>query len=379
MAAAAALAAMALLSCAPKDAAGGAGGKAASETLRIGAAFAVAGKGGIGDSAYEGLRLLAEERSGAIAGGSLEAEFGPAFRIECLWSRLGSEDYEQVLRYLAGKSQALVLCSGGDFLQAAMKVASAYPQTAFVVLDAPYREGARDAPPNLTTASFACDEGAFLAGAFAARTAALKGGFRIGFVGGMDRPDLRACLASYRAGAAYALPSFRASSSVMGRFCGRAESGFSDPAGAKSIAASMFASGASIVFHLAGDSGRGVFEAALDSGALAIGSDYDQGAFYRSSRSARDREIAAAIALSMVKRGDVAARLFVREYLASGALPGGDRRLGVAQGCVDIVMGAGTAKGLADEMAAIRAELASGRMALPAGEAAVSEPPRPKK
>ncbi len=376
----------ALLSCAPKEGGGGEGAagprpaaKAPADAITIGAAFAPGGSGGIGDSAYRGLRQLAEEREGAIRGGDLEAAFGPAFMIECLWSRIGSEDYEQLLRYLAGKGKGLILCAEGGYLSAAARVASDYPETAFVVLDAPGREGAGGGMPNLTTASFACEEGAFLAGAFAARSAALKGGFRIGFVGGMESPELRACLESYRAGAAYTGSAFRSSSSVLGRFCGRAESGFSDPAAAKSIAASMYASGASIVFHLAGESGRGVFEAAADALSLAIGSDYDQGAYYRSSRSARDRALSSAIAGSMVKRGDLAARLFVREYLASGALPGGDRRLGVAQGCVDIVAGPLAAKGLSDELSAIRADLASGRIALPAAAGAVSKPIRPKK
>ena len=52
--------------------------------------------------------------------------------------------------------------------------------------------------------------------------------------------------------------------------------GFNAPDRAKEIAASMYDSGADVIFHAAGGSGLGMFQAAQDAGAWGIGVDSDQ-------------------------------------------------------------------------------------------------------
>ena len=52
--------------------------------------------------------------------------------------------------------------------------------------------------------------------------------------------------------------------------------GFGDPAKGKTAAAGMFDAGADVVYHAAGGSGGGVFEAAKAAGGMAIGVDSDQ-------------------------------------------------------------------------------------------------------
>ncbi len=305
---------------------------------RIAAAFELPASGGIGDSVYAGLERLAEERNGEIIKTERNAPSGAAIVIQCIWSKLGGEDYEQILRQLAGSSSELVICAGAAYLAAAERAAAAFPGTRFVVIDAPASTETETAsrPDNVTTLSFALDEGAFLAGVYAASAFSNKPPVRLGFIGGMDRPDIRTCLEAFRAGAAYASPAFRASGSVIAKFCGRTEAGFADPISAKARASSLYASGVDIIFHMAGASRSGVFEAAVESGNFAIDSEFDQSVFYSLSSSLHHNQFRSHVLGTVVKRGDIAVHLLVREYLAAG-LHGRHRELGVAQGCVDFV------------------------------------------
>jgi basic membrane protein A and related proteins len=387
-------AACALIAACAGCAAKGAEARPSAPSARlIGAAFEAADSVGAG-SAYAGLRKLAEERGGRLIGGDLEGSFGGELEIRCVWSRLGGEDYEQIARFLAKEGSELVICAGPGYAAAVSRVAADYPKTFFVVLDAapdPEGEAGRSAPPNVTRISFSARERGYLAGTLAALAAAKAGGrgrsggpaggpgggpartARLGFAAVADAPDSRAALAGFRAGAASANRSLRGAASVATAYYGRPGQGFPEAAAERAAAASLYAKGATIVFHAGVTSGRGVFEAALAYGALAIGSDRDRGASYGSSSSPADRELGERILGSAVKRMDVAARLAAREFLTAGVLAGGSRELGVAQGCVDLVGEEGALAPYASALDAARADLASGRIKVPADEAAAAE------
>jgi len=83
-------------------------------------------------------------------------------------------------------------------------------------------------------------------------------------------------------------------------------SGFGDPAKGKTAAEGMYQNGADIVYQAAGGSGGGVFEAASEAGALAIGVDSDQAL-------TADPAVADVIISSMLKNLNVA----VFEFLSS--------------------------------------------------------------
>ena len=83
-------------------------------------------------------------------------------------------------------------------------------------------------------------------------------------------------------------------------------SGFGDPAKGKTAAQGMFDGGADIVYHAAGGSGGGVFEAAAEAGGLAIGVDSDQ---YNTA----DPSVQDVIMTSMLKNVNVA----VFDYLSA--------------------------------------------------------------
>jgi basic membrane protein A len=84
-------------------------------------------------------------------------------------------------------------------------------------------------------------------------------------------------------------------------------SGFNDPAGGKTAAAGEFDQGADVVYHAAGASGSGVFDAAVEAGKgkWAIGVDSDQ---YLTATAAQKPHILT----SALKRVDVASYDFIK-------------------------------------------------------------------
>ena len=179
-------------------------------------------------------------------------------------------------------------------------IAADYPDTQFAIVDTSVEDLGVD---NLTGLVFAEEQGSFLAGV-AAASKSVTG--RIGFVGGQQSPLISKFEAGYKAGAEAVKPGI----TVDVKYLSPAgdPSGFGDPEGGKVAAQGMYQAGADIVFHAAGGSGEGVFEAAVEAGQRAIGVDSDQ---YLSASP--DQQ--AVIMTSMLKRVDLA----VEEYLSSFA------------------------------------------------------------
>ena len=86
-------------------------------------------------------------------------------------------------------------------------------------------------------------------------------------------------------------------------------SGFQDPGKGNVVASAQVSKGADVLYHAAGASGKGVFEAAKSGGAKAIGVDSDQ---YNQKTLASVNDV---IITSMIKRVDVA----VYDYIAAVA------------------------------------------------------------
>jgi basic membrane protein A len=112
----------------------------------------------------------------------------------------------------------------------------------------------------------------------------------VGFVGGQEIPLIERFEAGYRAGVQHVDAEIGFTSAYAGDW--------NDPATGQEIATGMYDDGADIVYHAAGGTGAGVFEAAQSEGRYAIGVDSDQ------SRSAA--EFSDVIVASMTKRVDTA-------------------------------------------------------------------------
>ena len=188
------------------------------------------------------------------------------------------------------------------------KVARQYPNTQFAIVD----DSSLSADnKNVTSLLFADHQGSYLVGAIAAQASKTE---TIGFVGGVHVPLIEKFQVGYLAGARMVKPRIRGLSDYL--TAPPDFSGFGDPTKGKAAAGRMYASGADVVYHAAGGSGDGVFQAAKAAGALAIGVDSDQ---YMTAPA----DTKASILTSMLKHMDVA----VSEYVQARAAKAPFRRV----------------------------------------------------
>ncbi|MDR0527831.1 MAG: BMP family ABC transporter substrate-binding protein [Spirochaetaceae bacterium] len=172
-----------------------------------------------------------------------------------------------------------------------LQSAEDYPKQKFMNIDC----GAKvTVPPNVYIMESNMGEMGYLAGIVAALKVKELGGGNIGFIGGMDIPDINEFLIGYIDGAQYINPNIRVSYSFVGDFA--------DPGKAKENALVMYA-GIPVIYQAAGGSGLGVFSAAREmtekgSPRFAIGVDSDQALELK----AGDPAAAGLIITSTVKR-----------------------------------------------------------------------------
>ncbi|MFK3738119.1 BMP family lipoprotein [Massilia sp. TN1-12] len=170
---------------------------------------------------------------------------------------------EQVLRALARKKLELIVSIGFSQTQAVQKVAAEYPKVHFAIIDG------NAVGKNINSILFKEQEGSYLVGIAAAMAA--KSG-KVGFVGGMDIPLIRAFACGYVQGAKAVNPKIE----VQQNMVGTTAAAWNDPAKGGELARAQFDRGADVVFAVAGGSGLGALQMAKAKGKLAIGVDSNQ-------------------------------------------------------------------------------------------------------
>src|ERR1700738_2836911 len=182
-------------------------------------------------------------------------------------------DREAGLRLLAAEGMNLVIGVGFIFTDDLANLAKEYPNTAFAGIDyalATDKNGnVIPPPPNVAALKFREEEGSYLVGALAALVGHSK---KIGFVGGMDIPLIHKFEAGYRSGVKKVCPDCQ----VIAQYAGTSGDAFKNPAKGKELALAQYGQAADVIFHAAGSTGLGVFEAAREQRRLAIGVDSDQ-------------------------------------------------------------------------------------------------------
>ena len=173
---------------------------------------------------------------------------------------------ESILREAAELDSNPIFSFGYSYTDALLRVAPDYPHIQFIAVDAGFDEGH---PDNIAVVEFANEEGAFLMGILAAYTTKSN---KLGFIGGMDVDSIRDYGCGYIQGAL----SINSDIQFEVDMISDSALGFDDPETALSIARAHYQSGVDIVFPAAGASGLGVFEAAEQSRAYAIGVDANQ-------------------------------------------------------------------------------------------------------
>jgi basic membrane protein A len=277
-----AAAGLALAACGSDDSSGGGDTttSSAASDIQVGMAYDVGGRGdqSFNDAAAAGLDKAKSELG-------IEAQEAAAVQGENDAAR------EDRLQQLVDAGYTHVIAVGFAYATAVGKVAKANPDAHFAIIDDASEASAGD---NVAQLTFAEEQGSFLVGAAAALKS--KAG-NIGFVGGVNTPLINKFEAGYVAGAKEVNPDIKIQSKYLTQppdF-----SGFADPAKGKTAAEGMYQSGADVVYHAAGGSGGGVFEAAKAANKMAIGVDSDQA-------KTADPDVRDVIITSMLKKVDVA-------------------------------------------------------------------------
>ncbi len=243
---------------------------------------------------------------------------------------------EQAQRRMAERGADPIVGIGFSQGSAVEKVAKDFPKLKFAIIDSVV------SLPNVQSIVFKEHEGSFLVGMMAAM--ASKTG-KVGFVGGMDIPLIRRFQCGFEQGARYANPRVKTSANMTGT----TPAAWNDPARGAELAKAQFAGGVDVVFAAAGGTGIGVYQAAKDSGKLAIGVDSNQNHIHPGT-----------MLTSMVKRVDVAV------YTAFKGVTPGVASLGLKEGGVDYALDKHNAKLVNADMKkkvdAAKADIISGKI-----------------
>ena len=174
-------------------------------------------------------------------------------------------DYVPNLSTLARQKYDLVIGVGFLMGDAMAKVAKAFPQTNFAIIDFP--SGAlKGKPKNVHGLLFKENEAGYLVGTMAGLYVKKKGGKQVvSAVGGQKVPAVDSYAAGYAAGAKKANPGVKTLFAYSQDFV--------DQAKCKEIALNQIGQGSQVVFAVAGQCGLGALDAAKEKDVQGIGVD----------------------------------------------------------------------------------------------------------
>ena len=265
-----------------------------------------------------------------------------------------SSDREAGLRLLAAEGMDLVIGVGFIFTDDLTQLAREYPNTRFAGVDFSVAQDKAgkviQPPPNLAALKFREEQGSFLVGAIAALIGKSK---KMGFVGGMNFPLIHKFEMGYTAGVKAVCPDCE----VVVQYAGVTPEAFRNPGKGKELALSQYQQGVNVIFHASGSTGLGVFEAARQTGKLAIGVDADQ-----------FKEAPGYVLTSMVKRVDNAVFDAIRR-VKENRFQGGIYQYGLAEDGVGYVYDANNTRMISTSVRArveaLKADIVAGRINVP--------------
>jgi basic membrane protein A and related proteins len=309
----------------------------AQSDIKIGMAYDVGGRGdqSFNDAAAKGMDQAVEEFG-------MESQESEASDGEPESAR------EERLRTFADNGFNPIIAVGFAYSGSIAKVAPDYPDVSFAIID---DEGA--AGDNIANLVFAEEQGSFLVGAAAALKTETD---HVGFIGGVEVPLIQKFEAGFIAGAQEVNPDITIDVTYLTQ--APDFSGFNDPAKGKTAAQGMFDSGADVVYHAAGGSGGGLFEAATESENWAIGVDSDQ--YELADESVRD-----VILTSMLKNVDVAVYEFLAE-VNDGNFPSGPVRYDLESDGVGYSTSGGFVDDITDQLDEYKQQIIDGEITVPA-------------
>jgi len=325
-------------------------GAACNPDIKVGVAFDVGGRGdkSFNDAAFRGLQ-------DAIAEGLVCSDNTTTLDTDST----GSNRSENVTN-LAEAGYDLIVGVGFAFSPDINTIAPDYPDQSFAVIDGYATCGTacgltNDNLTNVSDLAFKEQEGSFLVGAAAALKADELGCSTVGFLGGQTGPLIQKFEAGYRAGVKAVDPNIK----VLSQYIGDTVDAFNDVPKGETLSTGMYDDGACIIYHAAGASGGGLFNAAVKADKLAIGVDSDQ---YLTA-SAEQQPL---ILTSMLKRVDTAVHDAIKQ-VGDGTFKAGSTVFGLAEDGVSYSTSnsALMTQDIIDKLEAFKAQIISGAIVVP--------------
>lgn len=311
----------------------------AADGTKVALLFDVTGRGdkGYADSAAAGLDAATAAHPEIIA---TESE-----------SKNGGNDLPDRMTLQVDNGNDLIIAVGFSWTDEVAKQAANSPDTHFALVDAVV-----DAP-NVASLVFSEYQGSYLVGAAAALTTQTD---QIGFIGGVESDLIRTFEAGFRDGALSINPDI----TVEAKYISQPPdfSGFNDPQRAKEIAGAMYSGDIDIVYHAAGASGAGLFQAAEESGKApgeiwAIGVNVDEALTVTEAQRPY-------ILTSMLKQVDVAVADTIEAEVA-GTFSGGVKVFDLSNGGIDYSTTDDHLADIVDQIEDIKAKIISGEIPTP--------------
>jgi basic membrane protein A and related proteins len=330
---------------------GGGGGGAAAK--KVGLVYDIGGRGdkSFNDAAARGLDQA-------------KAEFN--IQVKELEPSAGGENREELLRLLAQQGFALNIGVGFLFATSVCKAGLANPSVKFADVDGFIDhttqgcDGAQDLTEssNVSSLLFAEEQGSYLVGAAAALKS--KTG-KLGFIGGVEVDLIKKFEAGFAAGAKKINPSI----TIDVKYITQPPdfTGFNDPAKGKEIATGMYQGGADVVYHAAGGSGSGLFEAAKEHSTTsgtqvwAIGVDSDQ---YLTAPADQQPYILT----SMLKRVEVAVFETIKDFV-NDQFKGGYRTFDLKANGVGYATSGGFVDDIKSQLEELKQQIIDGTITVP--------------
>ena len=286
---------------------GGGGGGGGSDA-KPGLVLDVGGLGdkGFNDSAYRGLKRAEKEFN--VKGDYLEST--------------APTDYTDNLTQLAESGFNPVIAVGFLMTEDLTQVSKQFPDTQFAIVDSVVDT------PNTIDLVFREQEGSYLAGQVAGLMTQEDTEYTtsdekiVGFLGGQTGPLIEKFQAGYEAGVKSVCPDCE----VLVKYTGSTPEAFTDPARGKEISLQQISQGADIIYHAAGNTGAGLFDAAQQEKIFAIGVDFDQAKQFPD----------APILTSVVKRVDNAVYQTTKDVVEGGQPKGTTVDRGLKEGGISL-------------------------------------------
>jgi len=315
---------------------GNGSGDSAGSDVKVGLAYDVGGRGdqSFNDAAAAGLDKATED-FGIDSTESEAADGEPESAREERLIQMSEAGFNPVIAV------------GFAYAPAVAKVAPQFPDVQFGLIDSTDATG-----DNIANLVFPEHEGSFLVGAAAAMKS--KAG-HVGFIGGVNVPLIVKFEAGFIAGAKHVNPNIKIESTYLTQppdF-----SGFGDPAKGRTAAEGQFDAGADVVYHAAGGSGLGVFQAAQAAGGLGIGVDSDQ---YNTVPA----ELQPVVMTSMLKKVDVAVYDYINSFVEGEPLSG-EVVFDLEAGGVDYSKTGGAVDDIAPELDKLKQQIIDGEITVP--------------